>query len=140
MRDDLRHALIALTKARSFTVLVLLTLALGIGANTAIFSVVNQVLLSPLPLPASQELLRVQERHGQLLNLTGATFHDLRDRTRTLAHVMAYRTFFKNIADVRQSSDPEQITAAYVSQDFFGVVATRPAVGREFEASDFAAT
>src|SRR4051812_16967433 len=137
MREDLRHAFVALAKAPAFTLLVLLTLALGIGANTAIFSVVNQVLLSPLPLPSPQELVRVQERHGQVLNATGATFHDLRERTHTLAHVIAYRTFFKNVADVRQNSFPEQITTAYVSQDFFAVVGQRPSLGREFATEDF---
>ena len=83
MREDLRHALTSLAKAPGFSVLVLLTLALGIGANTAIFSVVDQVLLSPLPLPRPKELVRVQERHARPLNITGATFHDIRERTRT---------------------------------------------------------
>ena len=140
MREDLRHAFISLAKAPGFSMLVLLTLALGIGANTAIFSVVDQVLLSPLPLPRPGELVRVQERHARPLNITGATFHDLRERTRTLEHVMAYRTFFQNVADVGQNRVPEQVTAAFVSQDFFNVVATRPREGRDFSPDDFAAT
>lgn len=140
MRDDLRHAFVALVKAPGFTALVVLTLALGIGANTAIFSVVDQVLLSPLPLPAPNELIRVQEQHGRLLNLTGATFNDLRERTSGFEHVAAYRTFFKNLADTRQTGFPQQITAAYVSQDFFTVVATRPFLGREFSPEDFGAS
>ena len=139
MRDDLRHAFSALAKAPAFTLLVLLTLALGIGANTAIFSVVDQVLLSPLPLPSPEELVRVQEQHGRLLNVTGATFHDIRERTRTLGHLMSYRTFFRNVAAANQSGFPEQITAAFVSEEFFSVVATRPGAGREFASEDFSA-
>src|SRR5271167_452119 len=112
MVQDFRYASRLLAKKPVFTVLILLTLALGIGANTAIFSVVDQVLLSPLPLHAPEALLRIQEQHQLPANLTGATFHDLEERTRTIEHIMEYRIFTRNVTDARQSAFPEQIDTA----------------------------
>ncbi len=111
-----------LAKKPAFTVLILLTLALGVGA---IFSVVDQVLLSPLPLHAPEALLRIQEQHQLPANLTGATFHDLQERTRTIEHIMEYRIFARNLTDARQNAFPEQIDTALVSQDFFAVAGHR---------------
>lgn len=140
MWDDLRHSLLALAKAPAFTLLVVSTLALAIGANTAIFSVVDQVLLSPLPLPNPQQLVRVQERHGRLLNVTGATFHDLAAQSTGLRHLTGYRTFFQNVADIHGATPPEQVTAAFVSEEFFPLVEMQPQLGRTFAASDFNTT
>jgi hypothetical protein len=74
MLNDLCYGIRLLAKRRAFALLVLLILATGIGASTAIFSVVDQVLLRPLPLPAPEALVRIQERHRLATNLTGATF------------------------------------------------------------------
>ncbi len=130
--QDIRYGLRRLRKRPGFTVVAVLTLALGVGANTAIFSVVDQVLLRPLPLSEPEALLRVQEQHRHPLNLTGATFQDLHQRTRAIAHIMAYRVFARNLTDVRQSAFPEQIDTAFVSQDFFAVAGQGPRIGHEF--------
>src|SRR5271167_604626 len=132
MVQDFRYASRLLAKKPAFTALILLTLALGVGANTAIFSVVDQVLLSPLPLPAPEALLRIQEQHRHPANLTGATFHDLQEHTRAIEHITAYRIFARNLTDVRQNSFPEQIDTALVSPDFFAVAGQGPRIGHEF--------
>ena len=83
--SDLRYALRAFVKTPALTAVVLLTLALGIGANTAMFSVVNAVLLEPLPYPRAEELVRVRR---------GSSFPDMRDwaaQARSFSSVAGYR-------------------------------------------------
>ena len=118
-----RHALRLILKAPWFSCVVVLTLALGIGANTAIFTVVDQVLLRPLPLNHPETLVRIQEQHRRPQNLTGATFHDLHDRSRAFDAIFAYRIFTRNVTDAKQQAFPEQVDAAVVSPDFFKVAA-----------------
>jgi len=137
MPHEFRFALRLLFKKPAFTGLVLLTLALGIGANVAVFSVVDQVLLRPLPLHEPDRLVRVQERHRVSANLTGATFHDFRERVTSLSHVFAYRVFGRNLTDIRQSAFPEQVDTAYVSEDFFAVAGERPKIGTTFSPEMF---
>jgi putative ABC transport system permease protein len=132
MLNDLRYGIRLVTKRPAFALLVVLVLALGIGASTAIFSVVDQVLLRPLPLQAPEALVRIQEQHRVATSLTGATFRDLRERTRTIMPLMAYRIFTRNLADARQNTLPEQIVTAFVTQDFFAVAAQRPQLGYQF--------
>jgi putative ABC transport system permease protein len=134
---DLRHALRLVTKAPLFSVIVVLTLALGIGANTAIFTVVDQVLLRPLPLSDPESLVRIQEQHRRPQNVTGATFHDLHQRSRTLEALFAYRIFTRNVTDAGQQAFPEQVDAAFVSHDFFKVAGIAPTVGRMFSSNEF---
>ncbi len=132
MLNDLRYGFRLLAKRPAFTLLVVLILAMGIGASTAIFSVVDQVLLRPLPLQAPGALVRIQEQHRLATNLTGATFLDLHERARTIAPLMAYRMFTRNLADARHSALPEQVDTAFVTPDFFAVAAQRPQLGYEF--------
>ena len=99
--QDVRQGLRILAKNRGFTTVAIVTLALGIGANTAIFSVVNAVLLRPLPYPGADQLVRVAEQ-GNIARLgggrgapraivTSTTFQDWRDSTRTLDGLAAYQ-------------------------------------------------
>jgi putative ABC transport system permease protein len=132
MLRDLRHALRVFARKPTLTALIVLTLALGIGANIAVFSVYDQVVLSPLPLREPDRLVRIQEQHRNAANLTGATFHDLHARSRTVREMFAYRIFTRNLTDSRQQFFPEQIEVAYVSPDFFAVSAARPVLGHEF--------
>ena len=134
---DLRHALRLALKAPLFSAIVVLTLALGIGANTAIFTVVAQVLLRPLPLPQPERLVRIQEQHRRPQNLTGATFHDLHERSQTFEAILSYRIFTRNVTDIRQQAFPEQVDTAVVSPDFFQVAAIRPMLGRTFTANEY---
>src|SRR6478752_4491261 len=135
--QDLRHEFRMLRKAPGFTAVAVITLALGIGANTAIFSVVNAVLLNPLPLHQLGQVVRLQELHQRPANFTGAAFRDVRERNRVFSQVAAYRIFSQNLSDTRQAAPPEQIDTAFVSQDFFPLLAITPFLGTGFTADQF---
>src|SRR5947209_18831459 len=98
--QDILYGFRMLKKRPGFTIIAVVTLALGIGANTAIFSVVNALLLKPLPFPESQQLLAVgaSERSTnpapgrQLFSLSYPDFFDLRDQNKTFSSVAVYRT------------------------------------------------
>ena len=97
MIQDIRYGLRQLMKHPGFTTVAVLTLALGIGANTAIFSVVNALLLKPLPFPASEQLAATgmidtrQKDRTELGSLSYPDFFDFREQNRTLASVAVYR-------------------------------------------------
>jgi len=135
--QDLRYELRMLRKAPGFTVVAVMTLALGIGANTAIFSVVNAVLFRPLPLRHPGQIVRLQEYHQHPANLTGATFRDVRERNRVFSLVAAYRIFSQNLSDTRQAVPPEQIDTAFVSQDFLPLLGMTPFLGPGFTQEQF---
>ncbi len=130
--QDLRHEFRMLRKAPGFTVVAVITIALGIGANTAIFSVVNAVLFNPLPLRQPGQIVRLQELHQRPTNVTGATFRDVRERNHVFSQVAAYRIFSQNLSDTRQAAPPEQIDTAFVSPDFLPLAATTPFLGTGF--------
>src|SRR4051794_7221144 len=93
LRQDIRYALRSLAKAPGFTTVVMLTLALGIGANTAIFSVVNGVLLRPLPYYQPERLTVVRETYGQGQRgtVSGPNYIDWRTRNRSFEQLAASR-------------------------------------------------
>src|SRR5215813_439430 len=97
--QDFRYSLRLLVKAPLFTAIVVATLGLGIASNTAIFSVIDRVLLQPLPMLDPDSLVRIQEQHGRLLNVTGATLHDLEARNRSFSQIAAYRIFARNFTN-----------------------------------------
>ena len=132
---DLRFTLRLLKKNPGFTAVAVLTLALGMGATTTIFSVVNSVLLRPLPYKNSNRLLRVQETHpGQPgANLTYATFLDLQREARTIENVAAYREWIFNVTG---GAEPAQIAGALVSGNFFAALGSTPVLGRTIVAED----
>ncbi|HEV2489545.1 MAG TPA: ABC transporter permease [Candidatus Acidoferrales bacterium] len=142
--QDLRYGLRMLAKAPAFTAVAVLTLGLGIGANTAIFSVVNAVLLRPLPYPNHERLLRIEEMHpaGSAdftygnANSTYATFLDLQREARTIEHTAAFRPWSFNITG---EGDPEQVDGALVSGDFFAALGSNALLGRTIRAEDDAA-
>ena len=135
--QDLRYEFRMLRKAPGFTAVAVMTLALGIGANTAIFSVVNAVLFRPLPLRQPGQIVRLQEYHQHPANVTGATFRDVRERNRVFSQVAAYRIFSQNLSDTRQAVPPEQIDAAFVSQDFLPLLGVAPFLGSGFTREQF---
>jgi len=135
--QDLRYEFRMLWKAPGFTAVAVITLALGIGANTAIFSVVNAVLFRPLPLRHPGQIVRLQEYHQRPANMTGATFRDVRERNRVFSQVASYRIFSQNLSDTRQAAPPEQIDTAFVSQDFMPLLGATPLLGPGFAQEQF---
>ena len=135
--QDIRYALRVLAKQPGFTLIVVLTLALGIGANTAIFSVVNAVILEPLPFPESKQLVEVKGvdiRAGEIQRpLSYLDFVDYRAQNRSLESVAAYD---KNTFTLTGNGEPLHIEAGVVSADFFHVLRASPMLGRPFGADD----
>jgi putative ABC transport system permease protein len=132
---DIRYALRSFLKQPGFTAIAVLTLALGIGACTAIFSVVDAVLLRPLPYPHSEQIVQLRElsSDGNQLSFAEANFLDLRARSRTIEAVAEYAG---DRVTVTGGNEPVRAVGFAVSSDFFRVVGTAPAVGRTFTADD----
>jgi predicted permease len=134
LAQDVRYGLRSLARTPGYTGVVLMTLALGIGANTAIFSVIDGVLLDPLPYASDADLvfLRNQVPAGDL-SFSVHDIEDLRERSRTLDEVVEYHgmTF-----TLRGLGEPELVRTGVVSYNFFGVLGIEPEVGRDFVDED----
>ena len=131
--NDLKHSLRVLARNPSFAVVAVLTLALGIGACTAIFTVVSAVLLRPLPYPDSQELVQlwqVGERGGRGV-FSDPNFEDLRDQNRSLEAVAEFSDGAS--VSVLGGSEPVRAVAASVSKGFFEMMGVAPYRGRTFQ-------
>jgi predicted permease len=129
---DIRYALRTLARAPLFSLIAVLTLALGIGATTAIFTVVNGVLLRPLPYPHPDRIVHaftVNAKGGQI-NFSDPDFEDLRDRTHSFDAVAEISPY--GIVSVVGASGPVRVRAALVSQQFFKVLGVQPLRGRFF--------
>ena len=130
---DIRQGFRSLTKRKDFTAIALITLALGIGANTAIFSIVNAVLLRPLPFKNPEELVAVWERRENSgranLPISGHEFAAYRDRTESFA---ALALVNPDALALTGRGDAKTVTVARVSVDYFNVVGVPPIVGRTF--------
>lgn len=140
MMTDLRFGLRQLFKHPAFTVIAVVTLALGIGANTAIFSVVNAVLLKPLPFPEPEQLIAVgmtdtrqKGTQTQLNSLSYPDFFDFRDQNRTLASIAVYHT--RTFA-LTSEEGATSLLGVKASAEFFDVVGVKPMLGRNFERAD----
>jgi putative ABC transport system permease protein len=130
--QDVRYTLRSLRNNPGFTTVAVLTLALGIGANTAIFSVVNGVLLRPLPYRDPGRLIRIFEadqRRGWLMGFSPPNFTSLRDEVTLLEDVAAYRATSVTLTG---EGDPERLAAMRVSTGFFGLLGTPLQLGRSF--------
>jgi len=135
--NDLRYAGRALRRNPGFAFLVIATMAIGVGANTAIFSVVNSVLLRPLPFADPNALVlvsQVDRRSGRGSgDATPANFLDWRARNRSFAGLAAYR----NSGYALSSGDlPERVAGAIVNANFFEVLGAKPLHGRTFQPGD----
>lgn len=134
LSQDIRYALRSLRKSPGFTAVALATVALGIGINTAIFSVVNGVLLRPLPYPEPDHLVTVWEnlerRGGPATEWTGrSTFADWREHNQTFSAMFAVTDWAPNLTGADR---PEILAGALVSPAFFSVLGVSPALGRGF--------
>ena len=131
--QDIRYGVRMLAKAPGVTILALLALAFGIGANTAIFSVVNAVLLRPLPYKDTEHLLALSLVHQQSgpagSPLSPSDFLDFRAQN---DRGFGFAAFTDNTFNYSGGQTPEQITGAYTTADFFSVLGVTPLLGRAF--------
>jgi predicted permease len=132
---DCRYALRQLRKNPGFTAVAVLTLALGIGVTTAIFSVVYGVLLRPLPYPEPNRIVAIFEvtSEGRPSRLADPNFDDFRDQSRSFQAIAKYN---EDVSSVSGASQPTRTTVAGVTPGFLKVFRVQPVLGRDFTASD----
>ncbi|HYY57309.1 MAG TPA: ABC transporter permease, partial [Pyrinomonadaceae bacterium] len=134
---DIRYGLRMIAKSPGFTVIAVLALALGIGANSAIFSVVNAVLLQALPYERQEQLVYIWGTNvKRSTNRNAASypdFADFRDQNHVFEHMAAYT---QSVAILTGIDAPEQLSGASASGDLFAVLGARPAQGRAFTPAD----
>lgn len=138
--SDFRLAIRTLLKSRSFTAVAVTTLALGIGAATAIFTVVNGVLLRSLPYPDAGRLTMVwlaNPRQGIEKDISPyPTFREFRAQSQAFSHLAAYTQSSMNL---NGAGDPQRVRGAQVTSDFFAMLGVQPGLGRAFREDDHAA-
>src|ERR1700683_757222 len=129
--QDTKYAIRMLMKNRGFTVVAILTLALGIGANTAIFSMMDSFLLRPLPVkdPGQITVLTMQQKHGQLQSqFSIAEYRDVRTQTEDVFSGLF--GYMWGMDGLKVNGKPERIMTNYVSGNFFSTLGIKPALGR----------
>ena len=133
--QDLRYGLRMLVKSPGFTAIAILTLALGIGANTALFSVVNGVVLSPLPYPQADRLYALYSRvaNFQESSISYPNFLDWQRDNHSFEDMAAYRSESYNMTGAGQ---PERLRGEMISADFFSILGVKPVLGRLFTVQD----
>jgi putative ABC transport system permease protein len=137
--QDLRYSFRMLLKSPGFTLLAIVTLALGIGANTAIFSVIYSVLLKPLPYPQPNQLLLIREKQIGMFEMGAVAYPnylDWRAAQRSCTDIALYRSQGVNIS-AQSESEPERVRGVRVTANFLSVLDLKPKLGRAFsEAED----
>jgi len=133
---DISFSARVLRKSPGFSIIAILTLAVGVGANTTVFSVINGLLLRPLPVPASNQLVVIgtQENEPQVnYSLSEPLFRGLEHRTRLFSEVFA---FYQSVMQVNGSSGVQAVQGQFVSGDFFPALQTPPLLGRMLTPAD----
>ena len=135
LQQDLRYALRQLRNSPGFTAVALVTVALGIGAATAIFSVVYGVLLRPLPYTKPDRIMAIFEVNtkGALSRLADPNFDDFRDQNHSFEAMAKYSAYPSSISG---GSRPSRSMVGHISTDFFNVFRIRPIIGRELSTAD----
>src|SRR5690348_3324423 len=141
--QDLRYGVRVLAKTPGFTLIAVLSMAIGIGANAAMFSVADGLALRPLQVPRPGEVMAItgstdEERDAFFGSDSGISYPDyvgLRDRTRTFAGLVAYDDMFVSVAD-RADEPPRGSLGLAVSGNFFDVLQLKPFLGRTFVPGD----
>ena len=131
LMDDVRYGIRVLRKSPNFTTVAVLTLALGVGANTALFSVVNGVLLNALPFPQPAQLIALHEskpnfEHG---SISYPNFFDWQRLNHTFSSIAVFRDYAFSLTG---AGEAEKVSAEFVSSDFFPILGVRPMLGRTF--------
>ena len=131
--NDLKFAFRQLRKSPGFTAIVVLTLALGIGANTAIFSIVNAVLLRPLPYPDADRIMVLNESSGpgQDYSVALPDYFDWQKDNTVFEHLAATHKESRNLSGI-PGRDPERVSCAAVTRNFFNIIGVPPQIGRTF--------
>ena len=134
--QDLRFAARMLVKHRGFTLIAIITLGVGIGANVAVFSVIDAALLQPLPYGESDRLVKIWEKRARLPKgrVSWADYVDWKVQSHALDGTAAYRTGDYNLTG--NGDDPEQVQGASVSASLFPLLRISPQLGRSFSADD----
>ena len=135
--QDVRYAARTLARSPGFALLAIVTIAVGVGANTAIFSVINATLLRPLPFPRDQELVLVSLANRvtkqSFNNTSPATFLDWRARNHSFAGLAGFR---EATITLTSGDRPERLSGAMVNANFFDVMEVKPSLGRTFAPAD----
>jgi putative ABC transport system permease protein len=131
--QDFRYAFRMLAKQPAFSFIAVLTLALGIGANTAIFSIINSVLLRPLPYPHADRIMVLNESSGpgQDYSVALPDYFDWQKEAKSFQHLACTHKESRNLSGVA-GRDPERVSCASVTRNFFDVVGIAPKIGRVF--------
>jgi predicted permease len=137
LSQDVRHSLRMLLKHKGFTVVAVLTLALGIGINTAMFSVLNTFLFRSLPYPQSERLIRVfrTSPHSQSWPHSAGNFFDQHDKNTVFEKMAAYTFTSRNLTEQGQTA--ERLLGLAATADFFPMMGVPPALGRVFKPEEF---
>jgi putative ABC transport system permease protein len=132
---DVRHAARGLRRSPGFSLAVILTLALGIGGNTAVFSVVDQLLLRPLPYPDGDQLVMVEESVGANphADVSPANWLDWQRESRTFRRFAAWRSWSSTLTG---TGEPRRVNAQQVSSEFFPLLGVAPLLGRAISDED----
>jgi putative ABC transport system permease protein len=135
LADDVRHALRALRQQRALSLVILTTVALAIGANSAIFTVVHAVMLRPLPYadPDRVVMLSMVDRAGRDQLLSVPDYEDLRD---TLRHITGLSLMGTQTANLTGAAEPDRLRAGFVTAGFFAMLGAQPVIGRGFAPGD----
>ena len=130
---NFRHALRQLRKNLGFAAIAILTLALGIGTSTAMFGVLNAVLLRPIPFPHPDRLVRIFSTHaGQILGPSTLDLRDYAAQNHTFEKMVVYDVWRKNVSTESASSEPQQMRVGLVPGEYFEVLGVEPQLGRVF--------
>jgi putative ABC transport system permease protein len=135
LKRDLRYVLRSLARTPGFFIVTVLTLALGIGATTAIFSVVNGVVLQPLPYPGSDRIVQLFQidKDGNQMSVSEPNFTDWKLETRAFDAMATWRS---GMITVNGLSEPVRALSASVTREFFDVFAMKPQLGRTFSSDE----
>ena len=128
--QDIKFGIRMLGKSPGFTLVAILTLALGIGVNSTVFTLVNAVLIKGLPFPNPDELIAIRTNRG----ISYLDFLDLKQQFQALKGVAAFSGLSADLSD--QENAAERVGAAAISSNMFSVLAQKPLLGRDFTAED----
>ena len=136
--QDIRYGLRMLHRSPSFALAAIVTLGLGIGVNTAVFSVVNAIVLRPLPVRDGDRLVVIASQRASSRTLRGVSFEDLQDYRRATVDlfedIAGYSVGFLGLAPI--GSEPQRVLVTWVTGNYFQLLDIRPALGRVIRADE----